>query len=217
MARSPWLYYLHPYCAELPSRGRTQDADVIIAFAFGRNTYRDDQLDEVLRIREKFGNNDLATVRFLQASDFDAGLPNWELASQVSHLAEIYEIPAIVQWEVAAAFEPEWYAEFHSLIHPIWPLPPPRYTNTLDILSAARAIMETAELKRPLLLDHARKITRTYLLARKALECECIVPWQWCRSFDPDSKQPHTTSWLQWWFWDTCKAKPHHLVHRLVW
>src|SRR4030043_583677 len=195
-----WLRYFAFWLGVGPM-GDPKEADVIIVQAFGRNSIIDDRLFEVRRIFDEAGS-DLAAIKKLQEMKFadkknffDPGIPNRILAKQCSELVERNNIPAIVQWEIAAAFTPHWYWEHKKSFFCIWPSKKPgKYFSTYDLNVKAIEIMKEKGFRRPIVLAHKMQMARAFLIAKKLLKenfdgSSAIVVYKGPDFFDPDSVQ----------------------------
>ena len=206
-----WLRYFVFWLGMEPI-GDPKEADIVIVQAFGRNSFIDDKLFEVRRIFDEAGS-DLIAIKKLQKMKFadkktffDPGISNRILVHQCGTLVERYNIPAIVQWEIAAAFDPHWYWAYVNKIFCIWPSNKPgEYFSTHDLNKQAIEIMKQKGFRRPIVLAHNMHMTRAFLVTEKLLkenfdESSAIVAFKGPDFFDPDSVQWFTTNKYFWLF-----------------
>jgi hypothetical protein len=198
----------------LKKLGDPYDADVIAVQAFGRNNYLDHELPAVRALFD-LCRNDPETVKELRDRGFDPGEPNRQLAKAAMELADEYNLPIITQWEVAAAFDPDWYKARHDSVICLWPSANPKeYFTTREVKKQTAAIMKRHGWSKPLELSHQRMIVRAVLILFK-LGVEPIVSQKSVTCFDRHSSQKWTTS-LFWWLYRESQARIHHLLHQWV-
>lgn len=222
-----WLRYFCIWPGLLPI-GDPNQAGVIIAQAFGRNTYIDERLFEVRRIFDEAGSDfaaisKLRDVMFYPGEiRFDPGIPNKMLAKECQELVDKYNLSAIVQWEIATAFDLKWYAEHRDKIFCLWPSTDQNvYFSTHLVKKQAVEKMIQMGWTNPMEVAHKRQIARAYLIVKKLLKehkvrsSGVIVVDQKTDFFDPNSVQLWTKNkWL--WLAREGLTRIHHLLKRLV-
>ena len=222
-----WLRYFAIWPG-LPAVGNPKKADVIIVQAFGRNSFIDERLFEIRRIFDKAGSDftaveNIRKIKFLDNRvGFDSGLPNKALAQECRTLMERYNIPAIVQWEIATAFEPEWYRKYHEKIICLWPSVNPKeyFSSQLVKEQAVRKMIQMAWLV-PLELAHRRMtvcsfmMTKRLLKKHRALSRGIVVVEQRVDSFDPNSVHWWTRN-KYFWIMREVPVRVHHVLRGIV-
>lgn len=209
-----WLRYF-TFWSGLPRSGDPRRADCIIVQAFGRNMYTDASLHIVRGLwAEACDESDALAVARLRERHFDAGEPNRSLAQACSDLINHYDLPAIVQWEIATAFDPLWYEKHEQKIFCLWP-PRKGYFPTTRVTEDALAVMRKAGWRRPILLTHRRQIARAYCILRKQLGYNPVVFPEMPAEFDHRSVQFWTQSPLHW-LPREALGRIHHLLLRYV-
>lgn len=208
-----WLRYLAVWPG-LPRGGDPCHADSIIVQAFGRNTYLDASLGIVTDLYEECEEIDALTIVRLRERGFNPGGPNRLLAQRCQEAVDRFSVPAIVQWEIAAAFDPLWYKRHEQDISCLWP-PREAYFPTTRVTEDALTVMREYGWDLPILLTHRRQIARAYLILRKQLGHNPVVFPDMPNAFDHRSIQFWTRSPLHW-FPREALGRVHHLVYRYV-
>ena len=192
-----WLRYLLVYPGA-PPLGDVAEADVIIVQAFGRNSFSDRVLHNIGKLYNDCCNDDLLTIRQLHYNNFQPGLPNLSLANECRVLMENFNKPAIVQWEVAAAFEFEWYKKNSHRIFCVWPPDRPvKRFSTWQVKEKTREIMDRYGWKIPVELAHKRQYIRAFFTVYKLIG-PAVIPPQNTDCYDPLSVQKWTSSPFRW-------------------
>ncbi len=182
--------YMFPSLGARKSRDLYK-GDVIFAQAFGRNTFPDSSVFAVGVMFDEF-EDDEKTLEWLRSHDFDPGIPNKEIAKAVKELMTRYFIPAIVQWEIAAAFDTEWYRENKKRITCIWPTKERNtYFNTNEVNVLSLQAAEKLGRSNPIEVAHKMQIQRAALIIKKLSGKFPLIPDDIPKSFDEKS--------LQWW------------------
>lgn len=187
--------------------------------------YPDTEVWFVRKKHEELGSDNLRTTAWLRAQGFDPGIPNYELAKECRELVGTYGIPAIIQWEVGAALDPEWYRDHKNLITCVWPPADPKiYFTTWRVKSIMVEIMKRRGWTKPIEVAHQRQIVRSYLIVRKLIQLHLgikhptiVIVEQNTKSFDRRSVQKWTTKLFPSWLKQEFLARGHHIVHRWVW
>ena len=198
----------------LPAMGNPATADCAIVQAFGRNSYSDDHLAKISDRAQK-RLSDWQLVQELLAEDFNPGQPNFVLAYECCEIMSKYNLPAIVQWEIACAFPPDWYAENQRRIICLWP-PADGYFGTRRVNLATLEVCHQNGWWRVIEIAHQRMITRAALIVRKLWDGQMpvILPQQ-TKSFDYQSVQIWTKHWSLWLLREAI-GRIHHLLFRWV-
>jgi hypothetical protein len=211
-----WIRYF-AVIPGLPAIGDPEEADVLIIQAFGRNTYGDEELDIVRTIYERSGGNDATAIEKLREVSFNPGIPNYDLAQEAQEIADRYDLPIITQWEVAVAFNPEWYAVHKERIICIWPPGGTEYFTTWHVKTATWKIMKEKGWKTPVELAHKSQIARSFLVVKKVMHITPVVLPQRTKSFDPNSVQPWIRSWRKFVLPREIIVRwVHHIIKRWV-
>jgi hypothetical protein len=198
----------------LPPQGNPEDADAILVQAFGRNHYPDVALRAIREIRDRVGT-DARAVEVLQNHHFDPGIPNRSLARECQVIMDRFpQLRGIVQWEIATAFEGNWYHTNAYRVVCVWP-PKQGYFSTLEVKRDSKQEMSRLGLSLPIELAHRRQIVRAFLIVRKLFGITPIVLEQQTHSFDSSSVQLWTRTWY-WWLIREVLGRVHHVVKRLV-
>jgi hypothetical protein len=204
-----------------PVTGDPNDADSILVQAFGRNSVADTDLHRIRKNRDNCGF-DYEMILKLRGGGCDPGLPNRQLAKICMHLVEKHRLTAIVQWEVAVAFDPAWYGKWRENIFCLWPPKKPgEYFTTKEVKEDSVRMMKKLGKKNPIELAHRRQIVRAALILKKILRREgfsntvpIIVTGQ-PDSFDANSVQIWTRNPARWLLRESL-ARIHHLVFRYI-
>lgn len=209
-----WRYILQ--IPGLPKIGSVSDAEVVAVQAFGRNTFIDADLANIRVYHDQHGGDDAVTIAWLWEHNFDPGHPNRQLALETRSLLDRWPISAIVQWEVAAAFDRHWYAANRHRVICLWPSATPgEYFSTRDVKMATVRIMDEHGWRQVIELAHRRHVVRAYLILRQLLGHDPIAVTIRTDGFDHKSVQPWTTSWYRW-AWYEFLVRLHHLAVRWV-
>lgn len=210
-----WRYWLQ--LPGLPDIGDPSQADCIAVQAFGRNIFDDADLPGIRTYHDRNGGRDELTLEWLRSHDFKPGRPNLQLARETQALVERFGIPAIVQWEVAAAMRPSWYAAHQRQVICLWPSANPgEYYSTVDVKRDTVAIMRQRGWRLPIEVAHRWMIIRAYFVLRKQLGADPVAISRLSSSdFDHESTQPWTRSWYVW-LPREIAARLHHVFKRLV-
>lgn len=197
-----WLRYFCPWWPGVPSVGYVHDADCLIALAFGRISWKDEELYTVHRLRAA-AQSDLEAFQFLVASDTAwIGVPNKEFGQLVEFLCWTFGGPLFLQWEVALEVNQEAWG---NRVVALWP-PASGYYSTEQVLRDAVAGMEQRGCTSPILVAHDYQIARAALQLKKLLgrppilvsSCHGKQSSVGTRAFEPDSVQPWTRSLASW-------------------
>ncbi len=144
-------YFLHPEA--IPVFAQEKDLTentIIVACAFGRNTWADDKVTTILApIMFQIGYRRMDPDRFamLQSMGFDAGVVNQTLAQACYQLANsrFGETPYSIagQWEVMYELwrqNPDWYMKHDTphLLRVIWPPANGEYLSTRGLFEMVR-------------------------------------------------------------------------------
>jgi hypothetical protein len=198
------------------------EANVLLVQSFGRNSLQEADLWWIKKnIFKNSGSNDFLAIKELEKRKFDPGKPNYSLAAEARQIMDKYShLCAIVQWEVAAAFDRTWYFENKHKIICLWPPEYAKHYTTWDVKKDALAIMKKNGWKNPIELAHKRQITRAYFIVRKLCQKELgsdnvIILSQKTSCFDKKSKQSWTKGPFRWFFYETL-ARIHHILRRMV-
>lgn len=206
-----WLRYVFQIPG-LPSIGSPLSAQVVAVQAFGRNTFLDADLSNIRVYHDQSGANDEVTLNWLWEHNFDPGHPNRQLALETRSLLDRMPVYAIVQWEVAAAFDRAWYAANSRRIICLWPSATPgQYFSTRDVKMQTVEVMRARGWSDVIELAHRRQVVRAYLILRKLLGHDPITVTIRTDGFDRKSVQPWTKSWYRW-AWYEFLARLHHLA-----
>lgn len=188
-------------------------ADVILGLAFGRNTIPDSEQHEIIKLHEQSNGFDYLTIAKLKENNFDPGLPNLELATICQKLSDQFNLPLVIQWELATALDDSWLQKNMEKVICIWP-PSPKYFGTPDVLRSMLTTLMKKYWFHPLLVAHEHHLPRAYLtLANFNLQPIVVSPH--ASSFDPLSVQPWTRNKTKWKTREL-RVRMHHLVLNLV-
>lgn len=212
-----WLRY--PLCwLGLKRLGRYDDAEAIIALAFGRQKVTDENLGQVAIFRQRFGQANGANHQAIDAlcqKGFDPGRLNYKLATEVQKTMARGRRSCYLQWEVAAALDPDWYQLNWRWIKVIWPQPGSIELSARDLLLAIKDEVAKRQEKSAAIIAHQGMIVRAALLVKRQLGLEPIIPEQDVAEFDRDSVQPWTRRRRSW-LWRETRCRIHHLLHRWI-
>ncbi len=189
--------------------------DVVFAQAFGRNTFPDSSVFAVGVMFDEF-EDDEKTLEWLKSHDFDPGIPNKEIAKVTKELMTRYFIPAVVQWEVAAAFDTEWYLQNKKRIVCIWPTKEQNtYFNTNEVITLSLQAAEKLGRSNPIEVAHKMQILRAALIIKKLSGKFPLIPDDLPKSFDRKS--------FQWWtrtiwacLFREIPVRIHHIITKRV-
>jgi len=215
--------YLKFYSTDgIPSVGDSNRADLVIIPAFGRNSVSDKDVYTIGSLGEHFSNGkalNLLANGGHHVRKINIGTPNSDLAKECKEIMDTYGIPAIVQWEIALALYKnyiEWYIRNEDKIYIIWP--PIHFQigfSTFDFVQKASEVMQKKSFSTPIALAHKAMIIRVFLIMRKLLGKDPIVPEQKTGSWDKSSVQWQTRSkWL--WIAREFPTRVHHILTRRV-
>lgn len=211
-----WIRYF-AVIPGLPAIGDPEEADVLIIQAFGRNTFPKKELPIVRRLHEELGRDDATTIAKLREMSFDPGIPNYDLAQEAQEIADRYNLPIITQWEVAAAFDSEWYETHKERVTCVWPPGDASYFTSWHVKIATFRIMQQNNWRLPIELAHKNQIARTFLIVRKIMHITPVVLPQKTKSFDPNSVQPWIKSWRKFVLPREIIVRwVHHIIKRWV-
>jgi hypothetical protein len=164
------------------SYGDPATADCIIVQAHGRNELYDREIHLVRQEFEARHGSDIETLKWLAEWKFDPGSGNRALARRTMTIVSRYGIPAIVQWEVAAAMDPSWYARNHDKVFCLWPPQHPyryllfeRWDPRYAISATVRAKVEW-QARLPKRAELAEKILRR-LRRSRPIEAPYFTTW----------------------------------------
>lgn len=198
-----WLRYGCPWWPGVPSIGQYTDADCAIALAFGRISWKDEDLSAVHWLRAGC-LSDLEAYQYIAAMDMGwIGVPNKELGRTVELLCWDFGGPLFLQWEVALEVNQKLWGD---RVVPLWP-PETGYYDTEKVLRDAIAGMEARGCTTPILVAHDYQIARAALQLKRLLgRSPILIPYSTgvggmtfgSRSFEPDSVQPWTRSLGRW-------------------
>lgn len=185
--------------------------DVVFAQAFGRNTFSD---GSVFAAGVMFSEleDDEKTLAWLKSRDFDPGIPNKKLAEITKELMIQHFIPAIVQWEIAAAFETEWYTHNKKRIVCIWPSQEGRnYLDTEKVINLSLQAAKKLGYSNPIEVAHTMQSMRAALIIRKLSGKFPLIPDNLPSIFDKKSIQWWTRNIWAWTFRETF-TRIHHIL-----
>lgn len=192
------------------------EPDSLLVQAFGRNSFTDSQLPEVVEMHRMQAGDDQAVWHILSEREFDPGLPNKLLAEvafeKVIQNPEVVESP--MQWEVAYALwqkDPSAYDRYRNRIHTLWPTG--NFYPTYDVKADSLRVMDQLGLYNPAELAHPGMIVRAVaILDKLGVEPEplAIEP-----VFDPASTQRQIRN-RRAWIGREALTRVHHLLHRHV-
>ena len=190
----------------IPGMGTLEMMDCIFVQAFGRNTYKDDELGrELWTILNSCKQDVVQAMTLLKYQGFDPGKSNRAMAHFVMKLHKWFNVPIITQWEVAfAMFELDsaWYLEHSCNVDVIWP---PEQGNfaTWHVKVNSKQRMLTRGCSRPLEIAHPAMLARAVLTIWMTGVIPVVLPsailikeglWVW----DENSVQSWTTSFGAW-------------------
>lgn len=210
MTLKMFLRYCVPW-KSAPASIDLREGDVIFVQAFGRNTFSESSVFAVGVMSGEI-SDDERTLEWLESHNFDPGIPNKKLAQRTRELMEKYEIPAIVQWEVAAAFEKRWYLQNKKRIICIWP-PEERnaYFDTTKVKMRSLEYAKEYGWESPIEVAHAMQITRAALIIEKLSGKFPLIPNSLPDDFDKKSVQWWTRNiWV--WLARESLGRIHHLI-----
>jgi len=194
----------------LPDTGDPKQANCVISLAFGRNDIEDQDLYRLGFMADGLGDSTM--VEIIRKKHFRPGLPNIILAERVQDLMLKYNIPSLLQWEIAVALDWSFYKKHKDQIFIIWPLKErKRGFNSKQVLEKAIEIMNERNFNIPILLAHELHIKRVVALWEAMVEEEPIIIDSFVDVFDEDSVQDWTKdkkNWLKKEF----LVRIHHLI-----
>lgn len=203
-----WTCYLLPFLPAMPRIGNVEQADCIFVQAFGRGSWIDAVLGQILaNVLIAAKGDDSSALNILRMRGFKPGESNFALARHAMRLHERYKIPIIAQWEVVCAIfilDPAWYWERQKEIDAIWP-PTEGYFSTYHVKMASREKMLARGKCRPLEVSHPAMISRAVPTIWKLgvapiaegvslFNFRSHELWVW----DPNSVQPWTRGFRNW-------------------
>jgi hypothetical protein len=190
--------------------------DVVLAQAFGRNTFTDKELPQVRQMYEAAGCDDLVMWQALSQAGFDPGWSNRALGNAVAVrvMDGVPAMEAVVQWEVAYALwqrDPEAYQRFKHHVHTLWPQR--GFYPTVDVKADSVGLMDRLGLYNPQELAHPDMMVRAMgILAKLGVEADPAVVQV---PFDPDSTQRQARNASAWKRREIL-TRVHHLLLGLV-
>lgn len=229
-----WFRYHFKISAPPSRRGSVVDASFICPQAFGRSTWTDKEIGDVMReIIFEVGSTNLSlrqdeAFNSLKSKDFNPGNVNVSLAIECKRLGKILKSagksPWIIgQWEVIyalAKWESElarWYDANRKFIIAIWPPLSGEYLMTRGMLFEARKIASLYGLTKILVVGHKEHLARCALLADSVFGSDNVIlsgqpsPSYGEVQFDPSSMQKQTVSKGAWRIYEIM-ARFHHMV-----
>lgn len=207
------IRYTFFWCG-MPESKKIYEGDVMLAQAFGRNSFTETDLKI---LNEKFNEfeSDEKILEWIRTKNFDPGKPNKEIADGIMDYMQRRYIPAIVQWEIAVAFPSDWYERNKKYITCIWPPEESKYFDTRSVVIASLKAMEEKKLSHPIVAAHKMQIVRVACMVKKLSGKFPFVSEVQPKSFDRNS--------LQWWtrnifFWLLREffVRIHHIIKRYV-
>ena len=220
--RAAWLY---AFCIDksverhvnLLPVGNPTDADCIFVQAFGRVSYPDTALPEIMRwLRKEADDTDLHMFELLDKYCCLTGASNQALAVTCYWL--IHENPNLhlmMQWEVALELwriDHEWYVYRLQQLHTIWP-PGDGYFDTTAVKRVSIGLMRYHGLSRPLELAKSAMLVRAWLIIRRlGVEPRLVIA---NIPFDENSIQPWTRNRRRW-IARELLGRVHHVLTRRV-
>src|SRR5688572_5920443 len=190
-----WLRYFMVWPGH-PGDREISQGDVLIALAFGRNSWSDEEVQLTCDYRDTYPSD--SPLERIRVRGFSPGQPNRELAQAAQQVVDRYEIPALVQWEIGAALDPSWLASPRRHIACLWPDKVKSYFSTEDVLSQAYQLCQQHGLRRPIILAHQRQVVRVALMTRTIFGRTPLVVSTAVSSFDHNSTQLWTTAPIVW-------------------
>lgn len=229
-----WFRY-HFFIGLPPSpQGSTAKVDFICPQAFGRNVWTDIEMPSAMAmLRQQVvldlnSSQDVAIEKLIKLG-FHPGSVNDSLAKGCYEIGQqmqrIGKIPWIIgQWEVIFSLATSnqemaaWYEKNKKCIIAIWPPLSGEYLTTRSMLFEARNIAKRYGLLHPVVIAHREHLARCAILAERIFgESNIILPKNLFPRddeirFDPDSKQPQTSSQKSWRRYEIL-ARFHHMIH----
>lgn len=198
--------------------GNAADANIIVALTFGRNTFPDNGLNEML-LRFGLGDN-LHTREVFEQLDrarFDPGLTNFHIADRVwkeyqknpdAHVYCQWEVAFVLWYERPEIFKaPETYRRFHV----VWPFSEAffdSYAVLEEVYKETRFLTPTYT-RRALIIAQDYHIARVVAIAWK-MGFEVMTGEPGIKDFDEKSVQPFTRSLNAWLLREYVVRLSHH-------
>jgi hypothetical protein len=185
------------------SAGNMLGVGMIMAQSFGRNTYSDDKLGEVLdsfRRKAKYQSED--TFKILESSGFDPGDMNRSLAEELILAMEKYSIRiAVLQWEIGYAVwvkRPDFFQKKEKYFEIVWPEIGQKYMSSLAVIKQAANLTKRWGGKKVACLSHRRMETRVALMAAERMDTDLVCLNSSTTSFSKKSVQWWTRGPIRW-------------------
>lgn len=212
--KQAWIKYFFLSAGLSPS-GDPAKADVIIVPSFGRNHFKDSELYQVRKLLDDSHGFDFLASLKLKNHGFDPGRPNLELAKQAQEISDTYNLPLILQWEIAASLDQHWFAKNLEKVFCLWPPQHQvRFFTTYEFSRQIIHFLKKQNWQKPILVVHKHHIVRAYLLFKK-LGLEPIIVAQTVESFDSKSVQHFTRNKVTWHIRELL-TRVHHLLYNYV-
>ncbi|MEW6617112.1 MAG: hypothetical protein AB1333_01695 [Patescibacteria group bacterium] len=181
----------------MPKSKNEHEGDVILAQSFGRNSF--DEADMKV-LNEKFDEFELdeKVLEWIRTKNFKPGKPNKKIAEGVMNFMQRHYIPAIVQWEVAAAFPSDWYEKNKKYITCIWPPAGNSYIDLHSVIIESLHAMKEKKLSNPIVATHKRQIVRVACVIKKLFGKFPFISEVQPKNFDKNSLKWETRNLLYW-------------------
>lgn len=191
--------------------------DVTFTQAFGRNSYLDSELAQLVEKRSRL-ETDQEMFAYLKDNSFDPGLANEDLADEI--VLQLQDSTTLIeqalQWEVAFSLwdrYPQVYQAHRLALHPLWPRAGAGAYRTFEVKEDSIDVMKQAGLYNPYEFAHQDMMVRSLgILGKLGIQADILAA---DIRFDPNSTQYQIRGERQWLVREFMTRVEHVLFNRV--